>query len=68
MDLKTIRQDRKMTQLQLAQLSGCDRTMIGKIENGQYKPSVKLAKAIAGVLGFDWTLFYEDITSDKKGA
>ena len=68
MDLKTIRREKSMTQLQLAELSGCDRTMIGKIETGEVKPSVKLAKTIAGVLGFDWTLFYEDVEGNKRGA
>ena len=68
MDLKAIRQEKQLTQLQLSQLCGCDRTMIGKIETGEVKPSVKLAKTIADVLGFDWTLFYEDVKSNKKGA
>lgn len=69
MDLKAIRQEKKLTQLQLADLCGCDRTMIGKIETGEVNPSVKLAKTIADVLGFDWTLFYEKIKSGcDKGA
>lgn len=65
MDLKKIRQENKLTQLQLSKMCGCDRTMIGKVETGEVKPSVKLAKTIADVLNFDWTLFYEDIQSNK---
>lgn len=68
MDLRLERQKKKLTQLQLAEKCGCDRTMIGKIETGEVNPSVKLAKTIADVLGFDWTLFYENVKSDKKGA
>lgn len=68
MDLRSKRQDKNLTQMQLAKKCGCDRTMIGKIESGEVNPSVKLAKTIADVLGFDWTLFYEDVKSGKKGA
>ena len=68
MNLQAIRREKKMTQQQLAELSGCDRTMIGKIETGEVKPSVRLAKTIASVLGFDWTLFYEDVEPGTKGA
>ena len=68
MDLKEHRIKNKMTQIQLADVCGCDRTMIGKIEAGEVKPSVRLAKTIAYVLGFDWTAFYEDVEPEKKGA
>ena len=30
------------------------------IENGERRPTVENAKAIAGLLGFDWTRFFED--------
>ena len=68
MNLQKIRKDKKMTQQQLADLSGCERSMIGKIERGEVKPSVKLAKSIANVLEFDWTLFYENVEPEVKGA
>lgn len=68
MNLKQYRIDKKMTQAQLAKECNCDRSMIGKVENGEVKPSVKLAKAIACVLGIDWTSFYEDVEPSKKGA
>ena len=66
MDLKKIRTAKEMTQAELGNICNCDRTMIGKIEKGVVKPSVRLAKAIGAALGFDWTLFYED--SEQKGA
>lgn len=48
-----------LTQKQLADLVGVDRTTISKIENG-IRPSPVTAKKIAAVLGFDWTLFFQD--------
>lgn len=66
MNLKEIRIANNFTQAELANKCNCDRTMIGKIEKGIVNPSVRLAKAIGGVLGFDWTLFYED--TEQKGA
>jgi len=34
--------------------------MVTEIENGNANPSVKVAKKIAAVLGFDWTRFFDD--------
>ena len=68
MDLKKKRLQKKITQAKLADLCGCDRSMIAKIESGEAKPSISLAKAIADVLGFDWTSFYKDVEPGKKGA
>jgi putative transcriptional regulator len=34
--------------------------MITEVENGNANPSVEVAKKIAAVLGFNWTLFFED--------
>lgn len=60
MDLKNIRKNANLTQMQLANECGCERSTIGKIEAGAINPSVRLAKKIAKVLNFDWTLFYRD--------
>ena len=60
MDLKHEREKKLLTQQQLADLVGVDRTLISKIESGTSSPSVTTAKKIAAVLGFDWTLFYQD--------
>jgi putative transcriptional regulator len=49
-----------MTQQEVANAANVDVTMISKIEVGERQPSVKVAKKIAAVLGFDWTRFYED--------
>lgn len=47
-----------LTQKQLADLVGVDRTTISKIENG-IRPSVNSAKKIAQILGLDWTIFFD---------
>ena len=58
--LKELRHKSHLTQEQLAKMVGISRTMITEIENGNANPSVKVAKKIAAVLGFDWTRIYED--------
>ena len=60
MNIKLEREKKLLTQQQLADLVGVDRTLISKIESGVSSPSVATAKKIAAVLGFDWTRFYED--------
>lgn len=60
MNLKEIRKSANLTQSGLADMCGCERSIIGKIENGAATPSVRLAKKIAKVLSFDWTLFYKE--------
>lgn len=59
--LKTIRREsNNLTQEQVAKMAGISRTMVTEIENGKANPSVDVAKRIAAVLGFDWTLFFDD--------
>ena len=60
MELKIKRKKKLLTQQQLAELVGVDRTLISKIESGAATPSVTTAKKIAAVLGFNWTRFFED--------
>ena len=67
MDLKTKRLQKEITQTKLGELCGCDRSMIAKIESGEARPSIRLAKVIAEVLGFDWTSFYKDEDTNTKG-
>ncbi len=57
--LRNKRLEKQLTQAQLAEMVGADATMISKIEVGDRRPSVELAKKIAEALGFDWTRFYE---------
>lgn len=66
MNLKVIRKNANLTQEALSELCGCGRTTICMIENGNLNPSVRLAKKIGGVLGFEWTSFYEEEEEDEK--
>ena len=52
--IKELRAARGMDQAQLAELVGVRRETIGRLENGQYNPSLKLAMDIAKV--FDLTV------------
>lgn len=68
MELKIKRKKKLLTQQQLAELVGVDRTLISKIESGVATPSVTTAKKIAAVLGFDWVRFFEDDSNDEQAA
>ncbi len=46
-----LRKERNMQQAELAELVGVRRETIGKLENGKYNPSLKLAVDIARVFG-----------------
>lgn len=50
----------KRTQLEIAQEAGISQNFYSWIEKGKRTPSPHTAQAIAAVLGFDWTRFYED--------
>lgn len=54
------RKELKLSQAELAQLLGCSQRAVAGWELGERKPSVPMAKRIGEVLGFDWTLFYEE--------
>lgn len=58
--LVAIRKERGMTQKYVAEKIGLAQASYCTIEKGRTNPTVNTAKAIAAVLGFDWTLFYED--------
>ena len=58
--LKHIRIDADMKQVEVARQVGISQQMYWLIENGVRRPSVKTAKKIAAVLGFNWTLFFPD--------
>lgn len=55
-----IREKFEYTQETVADLSQISRSMYAMIEQGRRDPSVAVAKRIADVLQFDWTLFFEE--------
>ena len=61
------RKNKGMTQAQLAEITGINRSMIGRIENETYTPTIDQLQTLAGILGFEIVdLFMEDISKDKE--
>lgn len=58
--LLEIRKSRGYTHAQVAKETGIKRQYFGMIESGRSNPSVEVAKRIASVLGFEWTLFFDN--------
>ncbi|EJR73262.1 hypothetical protein IK7_05768 [Bacillus cereus VD156] len=54
------RKYKEKTQDYIAYKARISRSMYAMIESGERNPSVPIAKNIAKVLNFDWTLFFED--------
>ena len=55
------RREKKLTQEQLSALSGINRCMIGRAENGEFMPSVEQLQSLGEILGFEVTdLFVEE--------
>ena len=65
--LKSIRVNKGFTQSDIAEMACVDVTMISRIELGERRPSVGVAKRIANALGFNWTLFYQDGDEQADG-
>ena len=58
-DLKKLRTERGLTQEQVANESGVQRTTITMIELGENKPSIELAKKLGAIFEVDWKGFFE---------
>ena len=57
----TVKKQRKakgMTQAELSEATGMNRSMIGQMENRTFKPSIEQLEALARVLDFDVTTLY----------
>jgi transcriptional regulator with XRE-family HTH domain len=57
--LRLAREHKGLTLLEVAKATSVSEGYMSLIETGQRRPSVDLAKRIAAVLDFDWTLFFE---------
>ena len=60
------RSKKHLTQEQVAERSGIHRSYYTKIENGTMRPSVKVAKRISKVLGFKWTIFFDEVCDPRS--
>lgn len=58
--VKTKRKEKGLTQIDLAKLTGINRSMIGQLENMTFKPSIEQLEALAEALDFDITNLYAD--------
>lgn len=59
-DIKERREEKNMTQSDLAKHVGISRQAISNIENGIAKPDVRHAKLIGQALEFDWWDLFND--------
>ena len=67
--VKTKRKEKGLTQIDLAKLTGINRSMIGQLENMTFKPSIEQLEALAEALDFDITnLYVDDAKSIPKAA
>jgi putative transcriptional regulator len=54
------RKDRLLTQLDVASRVDISRAYYAQLELRQRNPSIRVARNIARLLGFNWVLFYEE--------
>lgn len=64
--LKKLRLQREFTQEDVSSHSNIERPYYTMIEQGNRNPSVKVAKAIAITLGFEWTIFFDNQCNESK--
>ena len=60
------RKAKKITQAQLAKMTGINRGMISRLESCDYTPSIDQLQAIAEALDFEVVDLFEDEKADKK--
>ena len=58
-NLCNLRKKKNLTMREVGLMANISESMYSLIENGKRRPSVDVAKRIAAVLDFDWTLFFE---------
>lgn len=67
--VKSKRKEKGLTQIELASLTGINRSMIGQLENRTFKPSIAQLEALAEALDFDITaLFVDEAKTKPKNA
>ena len=59
-NMKVQRVIKGLTQEQLAEKTGVSRSHITRVERGDIKPSVPVAKKLGEVLEIDWRNFYDE--------
>lgn len=64
--LKELRIQKGLTQEKVAEQVNIKRAYYSMIESGTRTPSVSVAKSIAEIIGFDWTIFFENECNESK--
>ena len=64
--VKSLRKDMNLTQSELAERTGINRTLISHLEKGEFKPSLDQLDALAGVLELDIPSLY--VEEEKESA
>lgn len=62
--LKELRNNKKLTQKDVADRAGIERSYYTMIETGKRTPSPQVSKRIALVIGFDWTIFFDNQSNE----
>lgn len=63
--LRKLRVEKKLSEMDVAREAGISQPFYHTIETGQRSPSIRTAKAIATVFGFDWTRFFENTFEER---
>lgn len=66
--LIAIREKQGQSQKHVSERVGIAQPSYSNIERGKKSPSVPTAKAIANVLGFEWTKFYDETADGRDSA
>ena len=66
--VRTRRNAGKITQEELAEKTGMNRAVIGRLEREEYMPSISQLQALGDALGFDFDDIYEDTISEQCSA
>ena len=59
-NMKVKRVIKGLTQEQLAEKAGISRSHVTRIERGEIRPSVPVAKKLGEILDVDWRCFYDE--------
>ena len=57
--VRDTRKKLNMTQAELADKTGMNRTVLGRLEKGEYEPSISQLESLAEALGLEVTSFFE---------
>ncbi len=66
--ITTLRKEKGLTQAQLAEATGINRAMIGRIENNDYILTIEQMEALAEALGFETAGLFEEPAAPEKPA